>query len=797
MELREYFQSYKDYFWEWATDDDVAETSGYAVNNLIYFPKIKAAVAYRPYIIEVLNELQLQGWPPFGSLLLALYATQDGYTNMDALISELAVYPSREETQELLSEATEFLEKLQQLDRKYKTKQNRIVLFQTVFSQNRIGVSAKNAEQLYKRYLKIPHLLGESANKLPFNYEAFRKDIRTLAYANRRFSTVQDIIDQMKGFISEPEIEDEVIENELTTDGGKDFIEQLTEDPKTFHVGSLIKRIWSGLKIPMRHLSPGEQPIGGIADMTNKGDLHRMLLSEFANDDEIFMSRIANNEALYIQREIPPEENIFERIILIDTSLKNWGTPKVLAFASAIAVIKHPKAHSDCRVFTLGQTNTAISLNTIQEVIENLNLVSPVLDVADALQQFLEKEHTQKDLEIFFITNQENLNSLHLQKVIHDNRDRLKFLVTTSSDGELNFYKHHKGTRKHIQKIILALKELWENPPQRKNVASESTSYGKKTDLPLNYPILFPTPINKIATFLYEGEFFILSAKKQLLKTYLSDNYYNKDHYSLHKTYRGCEVMIEDISVKPKGQFALAKNKKQEFILCQYQPDKRLISKLNLNTKEYSDLNLSGKGIHHHHQLIYFNKNFYLWHEKASWIEEINIEGNISLENVKNDKEIQKNISKVTTEIERLSNGGNKILSNINFVGINPQNNLMMSKFELYRGFHDALALRKNRNGATILAEKNKNKFMFSEGSEIISDSRGMLTFNSSNKNIPVFYISTSIEGFLAMATKTEFSGSEYYLPENTLLKVKTSEEMYHTYLEAFINQILEYGTEN
>jgi hypothetical protein len=139
---------------------------------------------------------------------------------------------------------------------------------------------------------------------------------------NEQFPTVQSIIDAMKGFIEEPELDDEVIEEETTVDTDKDFIRELIEEPKTFQVGSLIKRIWSGLKIPMRHLSPGEQPIGGISDMTNKGDFNRMLLSEFANEDEVFMNRVANNEALYIQREIPPEENIFERIILIDTSLE-------------------------------------------------------------------------------------------------------------------------------------------------------------------------------------------------------------------------------------------------------------------------------------------------------------------------------------------------------------------------------------------------------------------------------------------------------------------------------------------
>jgi hypothetical protein len=415
------------------------------------------------------------------------------------------------------------------------------------------------------------------------------------------------------------------------------------------------------------------------------------------------------------------------------------------------------------------------------------------LEVSHALEKFFNEEHRGKELEVFFITNQENLAHQNLQKVIHENRDRLKFLVTTSSDGELNFYKHHKGARKHIQKIMLPLKELWANPPRRKKIVENNN--GRKTDLPLNYPILFPNPINKIATFLYEGEFFILSNKKQLLRTYLSDNYYDKKNYHVSKIYRGCEVLVENISIKPKGQFALAKNKMNEFILCQYQPDKKLISKLNLNTKEYSELNLTGLKIHFSLKLVYFKKNFYLWHEDAIWIEEINVEGNLALENVKTDIEIQKSVSKVNSEIERLNYYENKTLSNIMTIGINENKNIVLSNYELHKSYKDALQIYKSRSVANILAERNKNKFTFSEGSEIITDSRGMLTFRSGNKNFPAFYVPTSIGSFLSLATKTEFSGSEYFLPETTLLKVRTSEEMYSEYLEKFIDQILEYGT--
>ena len=793
MELREYFQSYRDYFWEWNTDHDIPDNSLYHVNNVIYFPKVSSTVTYRVYVVEILKELQLQGWPPFGALLMVLYATQDGYKQLRTLLAELEQHCIREETIKLLSEVGFFLKKLEILDRKYKLGQNRMVLIQTIFENNQTNLSGKESEILFNRYNKIPHLIAESANKIQLSYGSFTKDLKALAYADRKFPTTESIEKALQGIVKIPELDDEVVQEETTVETDKDFVQQLIEEPKTFQVGSLIKRIWSGLRIPTRHLSPGEQPIGGVSDMTNKGDFSRMLLSEFANEDEVFMNRVANNEALYIQREIPPEENIFERIILIDTSLKNWGTPKVLAFASAIAVIKHPKAHSECKVFALGQNTIPISLDKVDEVIENLNQVSPVLEVSQALQKFFSEEHTEKNLEVFFITHQENLNYQKLQKIIHENRDQLKFLVTTSADGELNFYKHHKGTRKHVQKMVLPLNEMWANPPKQKTKNVHGNQI--KTEVPTNYPLLFPTPKDRICTFLYEGDFYILSNKKQLLKTYLSDNYYNKNIYQNISTQKGCEVIAENISVKPRGQFALAKNKTGNYILAQFQPDKKVISKLNLNTKEYSELNLGAQNIPWNFHLIYFDKNFYLYNSEASKIFMISLEGQLSTEEVDNDKEILKYGLKSETELHKLKNRGVKILNNFTRIGINDVDELIISNYTLEMLTDNVYSLVKSPQINVLLAVQNKNKFTFGDGSEIITDSRGMLTFISSDKDIATFYIPSSHYGYLSIATGKEFGGSEYYLPKDCRLKIREMDEMYADYIEPFIRQIREYGT--
>lgn len=800
MDLVSYFQSYEGYFWEWGTDEDIPDSSGYNKNNFLYIPNA-VTISYRVYLIEILKELADQGFPPFGSLLLVLYAVQENYLNLDAVILHINKAENKlpKRTTDDIISASKFLGHLNKLKPSFKKGQNKIILLKTIFKNCHNQLSEVNSKLIIKIFERNPTKLSEAAGHFKVSLSVIDRDIKTLALLHERFPTTESIIEAMKGIVDIPELQDEVIEEETTIETDTDFIQELIEEPKTFQVGSLIKRIWSGLKIPMRHLSPGEQPIGGVSDMTNKGDFSRMLLSEFANEDEVFMNRVANNEALYIQREIPPEENVFERIILIDTSLRNWGTPKVLAFASAIAVIKHPKAHSECKVFALGQNSIPINLDKVEEVIDHLNLVSPVLEVSQSLEKFFSEEHKEKDLEVFFITNQENLSNQKLQKVIHENRDRLKFLVTTSAEGELNFYKHHKGTRKHVQKIMLPLQELWANPPKRNQKGENNNSpRSKKADVPLNYPILFPTSKNRIATFLYEGEFFILSSKKQLLKTYLSDNYYNKNYYDQYKIHRGCEVLFEDISVRPKGQFALAKNKQQHFILCHYQRDKKLISKLNLNTKEYSELNLSGHKIPHQHKLIYFDKNFYLHQIEIPYNYRINIDGDISLEETFDKvNEMDKNNSKVETELNKLNNIGVKILNNFNNVGINIELGLVISNNELTKNYDNSLVFYRNKYPMKIFAQQNKNRFTFSEGSEIITDSRGMLTFKSSNQNVPEFYVPSTEVGYLALASHTEFGGSEYYLPETTLLKIRKMEDMILDYLEPFIHQIVEYGTEN
>ena len=80
-----------------------------------------------------------------------------------------------------------------------------------------------------------------------------------------------------------------------------------------------------------------ELPVGGVSDISNRGSLDRLLLSELANDDLTLAVRVAMNEALYLRREIPPSTPQHHRAILVDAGIRSWGVPRVFATAVALA----------------------------------------------------------------------------------------------------------------------------------------------------------------------------------------------------------------------------------------------------------------------------------------------------------------------------------------------------------------------------------------------------------------------------------------------------------------------------
>jgi hypothetical protein len=228
----------------------------------------------------------------------------------------------------------DFLNLVSSVPQIYREGDNRVLLLRAVFQNCHHILALKKSRTIAKLYRSTD--ITRDMERIPHSDKQLFIEIRTLSLLNEKFKSVDDILHQMASL---PEIEEpiEIQEQEVPVSPKGTLVEQLTDHDKTFHVGALIPHIWSGLNIPFHNMNTSEQPLGGVSDLTNKGDFDKLLISEFANDDLVFLNRIANNEALYIRREVPPENNNLERVILIDVSLRNWGTPKTVAYGIMLA----------------------------------------------------------------------------------------------------------------------------------------------------------------------------------------------------------------------------------------------------------------------------------------------------------------------------------------------------------------------------------------------------------------------------------------------------------------------------
>lgn len=469
-----YFQSYSNYFWQWEEDGQIVSITG---GNTI---------AYRDYVLELLEGLSPQGMPPFGSLLLAIIATNEGRESLDGVISTLSSHPDLPAE---LNHAFDFLRLLSELPRTFRRGANRKLLFQTLFSKSHNSIGAQRAQNLISSH-KAAYEGGARIHPIEGNLASvLRYDLRTLALLSKQYADTDSILKKMADLTL---IEEEIrLEESEATEPSPDFIGELLQHYRSFHVAALVPHLWSALNLPFHHQLPSRQPLGGFSDLTNKGDLSRLLISEFANDDLLFLSRLANNEALYINREAPPQKDNLQRLLLLDVSLKSWGTPRTLAHALMLAIARHPKTDIACRAYAVGSSYTELFFSNLPQVIEGLQQLDGALHPAEGVERFFADGMAQGNCEVIFITSAETSKLPSVQRLLHNEGNRFQYVVYTDREGRIDLYKKQQNGRRHLQHLQLPLKQLWENRPKERT--------GKTTAQPpepiLHYPILFPGTI--------------------------------------------------------------------------------------------------------------------------------------------------------------------------------------------------------------------------------------------------------------------------------------------------------------
>ena len=116
------------------------------------------------------------------------------------------------------------------------------------------------------------------------------------------------------------------------------LIEELENESKYAPIASSARQLLSVLSFPRRIEQENELRDGGISDISNRGPLDRLLLTELANDGLTLATRVALGEALYFERESPPLPPSNQRVIVLDNSVFLWGRPRFVQASAALAI---------------------------------------------------------------------------------------------------------------------------------------------------------------------------------------------------------------------------------------------------------------------------------------------------------------------------------------------------------------------------------------------------------------------------------------------------------------------------
>ena len=769
-----YFQATNNAFWRWEDGGDViALTNG-------------CTIAYKGLIVQVIQSMASQGIPAFGELLLAIIATNEH--NWELFYGDYWSKNKEEYSGLMVDEGVlSFQQTLAALPKEYKVGEKRLQVLRAVFEHGHNLKSRKKSVrilQLLEKDLfdREDFIMDDATDKKRLN------NYRSLGLLNRRFPTPESIIKAIAGL---PEIPEEtpleIVEIPQGEGEPVDFVEELTHNYKTFQVGALIKRIWSGMNIPMHAVLPNEQKLGGVADLTNKGTFDKLLISEFAYDDLTLMSRLANQEALYLNRERPPNADAQERIILIDTSIKNWGTPRTIAYAVMVAIAKHPKSKLRCRAFVLGKKSEEIAFDSVDDLIEALTHLDTNLDATEGLEAFFTNFKSTANNEVVFITLAELLVNETLKKTLLDYHRFINYIVSVNHLGEIDFYKNQQRSRKHLQHLVLPLSELWDKR-NRPNPKRKNRKHKKDSISGTDFPILFP-PQRKTAFLVDNKEtVYAISSNNTLFQLISNSNEVYVD--------KGWNLISEDI---PKGATILSIGQDEKGIrllaLYKVHQEKELIIVNVMNNKKWR-ITLDGWDGSTYGATVCFEKNKFVFQTSTkTWLLHANNANLVSEVSPKkhvaySDAKHQQKIKVIKSSLPQFS-----VIRNLTSVKINNKNNLVINNHELSINAQSRIKWKRNRNHDFVeeaLQGEISNSAEFKDGSIVELHNCGVLMLKSSNAQIPYIYIPTVLDQVLGVASDTGFAGLDYYLKsmDESSYSQMTPIIFYERHIKKFIIQI-------
>lgn len=749
-----YISSFKNYFWYWDEDGKVISLT---IDN--------STIAYTAYIIELVEILKNNSLPQLSSLLMILVAIDSPKERIDQIINAVR---NNKSTVTIEQESIDFLKLLAQLPDNYKKGKNKKLLISTLFYKCHNHLSFKDAINAQRLLALLNNQEVTLEEQQILSDDLLRNHLKVISILASKLKTVDDIIQLVQNV---PNFNDELELEPTEKEQAKqvDLLEDLLHNPKTYKIASLVKSIWAGLSIPFFDNNSQDRALGGYADLSNKGDFDKLLISEFANNDLVFLSRLANSEALFIKKENPPSNSNKQRIILIDSSIKNWGNPRIIAFAVLLALAKHPKNNFKCIAFSLATSYHEIHFSNANDVIQGLDELDVSLSASAGFSQFMEERHAAT--EIVYIGVDDAFYSAEFQSVWQKYKAQISFRISCDNSGTIKLFKNKNLSEKHLQTFELPIHQLWRN-----NKVKPQKSTQTDNTFPTNVPILVPNAPRNLADIIdVEGNWFVLTKHGSVLKTFDDALFGRETGFDILALNLNIKGDVFEIGLADDGNYYLLSFNKSNYKLQIFNLTN--LSMVDLFFEDYSTFNQepTNKGIS---SFLYHDNAFHYFTGTVEHL--ISLDGNlsrISNADLKVRNSIVKERKKQFEKIKSAFSVDNNVLRNISKVGINSEGNLVLNKHALILNPQNGLFWKPNKSKEFLkIADlASDNAFYFSNGTSILVNPLGIICIKPVDATFEDYiYIITQLDTRTALATTKYFTGKLKYKKAH-LAKIKLS----------------------
>jgi MoxR-vWA-beta-propeller ternary system domain bpX1/MoxR-vWA-beta-propeller ternary system domain bpX0 len=295
------------------------------------------------------------------------------------------------------------------------------------------------------------------------------------------------------------------------------------EDAELSGLARLARDLMAAVTLPRSVSDRDDLPLGGVSDISNRGPLDRLLLSELAHDDLTLAVRVATGEALYLRREQPPRTPPRHRVLLLDAGLRSWGIPRVFATAVALAVAATAGREGRLSCFRArGRTVVPVDLTSRDGLVEHLASLEPDLHPGPALaalQAALEASPTgvsglpespgpPEGLDVVVVTTEDVATDLDFQRALVDQALWPLHLATVRRDGRFQLLLCGLHGRKTLRTAMLDLEGLF---TPRKSRAAPLIDRKQPAGLPAilsvrPFPLLLSHAFNPSQSWLVPGQ---------------------------------------------------------------------------------------------------------------------------------------------------------------------------------------------------------------------------------------------------------------------------------------------------